>query len=123
MCWAKSHIPRPIWQAGEANSNLIESVHADVNREGIACTLLGGLTKGHHFDIFKMRTLKVIWGACYDAHPVAYHVALQAFEDNGIRPSYKTGHSFENAEKSLKRKGFQFPRDYAIEHYHLTIWK
>ncbi len=36
-------------------SNVIESLHADVNREGIACTLLGSL----HFDNLKWKTLKV----------------------------------------------------------------
>ncbi|KAJ7466610.1 hypothetical protein B0H11DRAFT_1733200 [Mycena galericulata] len=41
MCWAKSFIPKLVWQAGEQTSNLIESVHADVNREGVHCTLLG----------------------------------------------------------------------------------
>ena len=59
MCWAKSHIPKIIWQAGNSNSNLVESVHADVNREGIACTLVGGLKKGYAFDTLKMQTLSV----------------------------------------------------------------
>lgn len=59
MCWEKSFIPCTIWMAGDANSNLIESVHADVNREGISCTLVGGLEKGYSFDKNKMNTLKV----------------------------------------------------------------
>ncbi|KAJ7629166.1 hypothetical protein DFH06DRAFT_1441666 [Mycena polygramma] len=45
MCWAKSFIPKLVWQAGERTSNLIESVHADINREGMHCTLLGGVLK------------------------------------------------------------------------------
>jgi hypothetical protein len=44
---------------GDSNSNLIESVHADVNREGVRCTLLGGVKKGEDFDAMKMRTLEV----------------------------------------------------------------
>lgn len=48
-----------IWKAGDSNSNLIESVHADVNREGVRCTLLGGVKKGEAFDAMKMRTLEV----------------------------------------------------------------
>lgn len=59
MCWQKSKIPLDIWRAGDANSNLIESVHADVNREGVSCTLVGGVTKGHFFDTLKMKTLRV----------------------------------------------------------------
>lgn len=59
MCWEKSYIPLSIWRAGESNSNLIESVHADVNREGVRCTLIGGVKKGQAFDAMKMRTLKV----------------------------------------------------------------
>jgi len=33
MCWERSFIPLSIWKAGDSNSNLIESVHADVNCE------------------------------------------------------------------------------------------
>ncbi|KAG6826455.1 hypothetical protein H0H92_015743 [Tricholoma furcatifolium] len=85
LCWEKSYIPWYIWKAGEANSNLVESVHADVNREGISCSLLGGIAKGRSFDAMKMKT-------------------LSAFETSGIRPSYKSGHLMENAAKNLKRK-------------------
>lgn len=59
LCWEKSHIPALIWKAGDANTNLIESVHADVNREGVHCTLVGGLKKGQAFDRMKMKTLEV----------------------------------------------------------------
>lgn len=59
MCWAKSFIPKIVWQAGERTSNLIESVHADVNREGVHCTLLGGVLKGEFYDALQMKTLKV----------------------------------------------------------------
>ncbi|KAJ6495977.1 hypothetical protein C8R45DRAFT_1052650 [Mycena sanguinolenta] len=59
ICWEQSFIPLEIWNAGDANSNLIESVHRDVNREGVHCTLLGGLKKGHLFDTLKMKTLSV----------------------------------------------------------------
>ncbi|KAK7022633.1 hypothetical protein R3P38DRAFT_3196030 [Favolaschia claudopus] len=84
-CWEKSHIPEIVWKAGQSHSNLVESVHADVNREGVRCTLLGGLKKGLAFDTQKMKT-------------------LQTFEEYFIRPSYKSGHISENAIKSLKRK-------------------
>jgi hypothetical protein len=59
MCWGKSCIPLAIWRAGDFTSNLIESVHADVNREGVKCTLVGGIKKGEAFDTMKMRSLKV----------------------------------------------------------------
>ncbi|KAF8179521.1 hypothetical protein K438DRAFT_1908313 [Mycena galopus ATCC 62051] len=52
-------IPLDIWNAGDSNSNLIESVHSDVNREGVHCTLLGGLQKAQRFDALKMKTLIV----------------------------------------------------------------
>ncbi|KAJ6528652.1 hypothetical protein DFH09DRAFT_1413445 [Mycena vulgaris] len=57
ICWEQSFIPLDIWNAGDPNSNLIESVHRDVNREGVHCTLLGGLKKGQLFDALKMKTL------------------------------------------------------------------
>ncbi|KAJ7853145.1 hypothetical protein B0H14DRAFT_3136936 [Mycena olivaceomarginata] len=85
-----------VWKAGEAHSNLIESVHADVNREGVWCTLVGGLTKGQAFDKMKMKTLEV-------------------FEAFNIRPSNKSGHVSENAIKSLKRKNVANHRNLSKE--------
>ncbi|KAJ6485271.1 hypothetical protein DFH09DRAFT_949026 [Mycena vulgaris] len=91
ICWEKSFMPREIWEAGDSNSNLIESVHRDANREGVHCTLLGGLKKGQSFDAMKMKTLR-------------------AYEDYGITPTYKTGHLSENALVKLKRKDNQIRR-------------
>ncbi|KAF8160165.1 hypothetical protein BJ912DRAFT_866014 [Pholiota molesta] len=85
ICWEKSHIPLSIWKAGDSNSNLIETAHSDVNREGIHCTLLGGIKKGRAFDAMKLKS-------------------LQATENLGIRPSYASGHISVNATKNLKRK-------------------
>ncbi|KAJ7029420.1 hypothetical protein C8F04DRAFT_1187815 [Mycena alexandri] len=85
MCWMKSSIPREVWQAGEHTSNLIESVHADINREGVHCTHLGGVLKGEFYDALQMKELRV-------------------FEQAGIQSSYSTGHPTENAIKNLKRK-------------------
>jgi hypothetical protein len=59
ICWAKSFIPREIWQVGDETSNIIESLHGDVNREGLSCTLLGGIKKGQHFDTLKEKTIEV----------------------------------------------------------------
>ncbi|KAJ7667366.1 hypothetical protein B0H17DRAFT_1184191 [Mycena rosella] len=85
MCWEKSFMPEDVWKAGDRTSNLIETAHADINREGVHCTLVGGILKGEFYDNFKMKTLKV-------------------FESSGIRPSYATGHPSENVLKNLKRK-------------------
>ncbi|KAJ7878362.1 hypothetical protein B0H14DRAFT_3130023 [Mycena olivaceomarginata] len=74
LCWEQSFIPEDVWKAA-----------FDVNREGVRCTLVGGLKKGQVFDKMKMKTLEV-------------------FEDFNIRPSNKSGHVSENAIKSLKRK-------------------
>ncbi|KAJ6476572.1 hypothetical protein DFH09DRAFT_1342455 [Mycena vulgaris] len=84
LCWEKSFIPLPIWQAGEAHSNLIETVHRDINREGVHCTLLGGLIKGQQFDVQKMRT-------------------LETWETLGIRPTNQPTCNTVNAVKNLKR--------------------
>lgn len=59
ICWAQSHIPKLIWQMGDSTSNVIESLHSDVNKEGVAFSLVGGVHAGHHFDNLKMRTLNV----------------------------------------------------------------
>ncbi|KAJ3804094.1 hypothetical protein F5876DRAFT_70917 [Lentinula aff. lateritia] len=78
ICWEKSYIPLEIWNASEI-------VHADVNREGIRCTLVGGVQKGQHYDQMKL-------------------AALKNRESMGIRDSYKTKNLFENATKNLKRR-------------------
>ncbi|KAJ7693792.1 hypothetical protein B0H16DRAFT_1352014 [Mycena metata] len=85
MCWAKSSIPKLVWCAGDRTSNLIETSHADVNREGVQCTILGGIMKGEFYDSLQMKTLR-------------------SFEQTGIRQSYSAGHPTENAIKNLKRK-------------------
>ncbi|KZP03707.1 hypothetical protein FIBSPDRAFT_768547 [Athelia psychrophila] len=84
MCWSQSFIPKVVWQIGDSTSNIVESLHSDVNKEGVACTLVGGIRKGQHFDQMKLQT-------------------LQAVETAGVRPSYKTGHSSENILRGVKR--------------------
>jgi hypothetical protein len=59
MCWERSHIPKVVWQAGDATSNVVESVHASVNNDGIFCTLVGGIKKGQYFDAVRMATSAV----------------------------------------------------------------
>ncbi|KAF7294020.1 hypothetical protein MKEN_01448100 [Mycena kentingensis (nom. inval.)] len=88
LCWEKSFIPETIWQVGDTTSNIIEALHADANREGVSCTLVGGVKKGEHLDNLKLKTL---WN----------------FSGLGIRPSYKRGHASEAIQLSLRRKGQQ----------------
>ncbi|KAG6818895.1 hypothetical protein H0H93_000513 [Arthromyces matolae] len=85
MCWEKSLIPLQIWQTGDSNSNIIEGLHADVNREGTACTLVGGLMKGNHYDTMKL-------------------MGLKTHRKSGIRPSYRHGQLSETAIRKLIRK-------------------
>ncbi|KAJ7626334.1 hypothetical protein DFH06DRAFT_1142060 [Mycena polygramma] len=85
ICWERSFIPKVVWMAGDSNTNLIESVHRDVNREGVHCTLLGGLQKGQSFDALKMRTLEIT-------------------ETYGIKGTYFSGHISENAFVNLRRR-------------------
>jgi hypothetical protein len=59
LCWEKSFIPKVIWQSADRSSNISESLHFDVNLEGIRCTLVGGIKKGHHYDALKWSSLKV----------------------------------------------------------------
>ncbi|KAJ7838385.1 hypothetical protein B0H14DRAFT_3700171 [Mycena olivaceomarginata] len=76
----------PDWMAGDSHTNLVETVHRDANREGVQCTLLGGLQKSQAFDSMKMRTLEL-------------------FETYGIQPTYLSGHIAENSFRNLQRKG------------------
>ncbi|KAJ6619590.1 hypothetical protein B0H10DRAFT_1946643 [Mycena sp. CBHHK59/15] len=57
----------------------------DVNRDGVQCTLVGGILKGEFYDTMQMKT-------------------LEAFEVSGIHPSYQSGHPVESTVKNLKRK-------------------
>lgn len=59
VCWERNYIPIEIWKVGDSTTNIIESVHADVNHEGVSCTLCGGVVKGRHFDLLKLKTLMV----------------------------------------------------------------
>ncbi|KAH6890214.1 hypothetical protein BKA70DRAFT_1442199 [Coprinopsis sp. MPI-PUGE-AT-0042] len=58
LCWERSFFPLLIWQLGEDTTNLIESLHFDVNQEGVGCSLIGGVLKGYRFDILKEKMLK-----------------------------------------------------------------
>ncbi|KAJ7836987.1 hypothetical protein B0H14DRAFT_3460332 [Mycena olivaceomarginata] len=73
---------------GEPNTNLAEAVHSDVNREGVHCTLLGGLLRGQDYDAMQ-------------------HETLLQYEQYGIRPSYNPVAPVTNTLKNLKRKGLQ----------------
>ncbi|KAJ3849802.1 hypothetical protein EV368DRAFT_46593 [Lentinula lateritia] len=59
ICWEKSFIPLDIWQARCRESNVVEVVHANVNLEGINCSLVGGVIRGKRFDLMKERALRV----------------------------------------------------------------
>jgi hypothetical protein len=67
ICWARSFIPKLVWQMGDSTSNVIEGLHSDVNTEGIACSLVGGIHRGHHFDNLKLKTLDVCFGCSFMA--------------------------------------------------------
>jgi hypothetical protein len=53
-----------VWEAGDPHTNLIETVHSDVNREGVHSTLLGGLLRGQDYDQMQRATLLV----SFDGH-------------------------------------------------------
>jgi len=59
MCRDFSFIPLPIWKAGDRHTNIIETLHADVNREGKNSTLVGGVVKGRRLHVTKLGTLDI----------------------------------------------------------------
>ncbi|KAJ6463274.1 hypothetical protein C8R47DRAFT_992713 [Mycena vitilis] len=79
ICWERSFIPLPVWEAGDPHTNLIETVHRDVNREGVHCTLVGGLQRGQDFDETQRATLIV--SSCRPS----VSTTLTDFFDPGIR--------------------------------------
>ncbi|KAK0479493.1 hypothetical protein IW261DRAFT_1317634, partial [Armillaria novae-zelandiae] len=50
MCWEKSFIPLSIWQAGDTTTNAVEMSHIDIYREGMPCSLVGGISHACHYD-------------------------------------------------------------------------
>ncbi|KAJ6457805.1 hypothetical protein C8R47DRAFT_915228, partial [Mycena vitilis] len=66
ICWQRSFIPLDVWRAGDPHTNLIETVHRDVNREGVHCTLLGGLLRGQDYD--EMQRVALMVSADFLAH-------------------------------------------------------
>ncbi|KAF9488677.1 hypothetical protein BDN71DRAFT_1435966 [Pleurotus eryngii] len=78
-------IPALCKATGSQTSNIIESLHADVNQEGVNCTLVGRLKKVLHYDTLKLKM-------------------LQTFHEKRIRPLYAHGHISESITRSMKRK-------------------
>lgn len=102
MCWSLSFIPKAIWQVGDSTSNIIESLHSDVNKEGVAFTLVGGMRKGQCFDQMKFQTLQVSLFIQIQQDPLTCG-PLKAAEEVGVRLSYRTGHLSENTLRGVKR--------------------
>jgi len=90
MCWAKSKIPLDVWKSGESNSNLIEMAHADTDREGIGCTLVGGFMKGQFFDMSKNKSVLVSLLYLIILRSPIQIPCFQALEKSGIWPQYKS---------------------------------
>ncbi|KAK0449904.1 hypothetical protein EV421DRAFT_1704284 [Armillaria borealis] len=59
MAWHKSRIPCDIWESGDATTNISEALHADINREGIQNSLLGGIMRARYFDTMRMKVQTV----------------------------------------------------------------
>ncbi|KAJ3925577.1 MAG: hypothetical protein NXY57DRAFT_967582 [Lentinula lateritia] len=102
ICWEKSYIPLDIWNARRRDSNITEILHADVNREGIHCSLVGGVKKSMHYDRMKLH-------------------ALRSRESMGIRDSYKSKNLSENATKNLKRRSHNRFKRYGSEDDKITL--
>ncbi|KAF9494615.1 hypothetical protein BDN71DRAFT_1431559 [Pleurotus eryngii] len=96
MCWALSFIPLNIWKVGKSNSNIIGSLHSNANLKGTSCSLLGGMKKGQYLDTLKQKDMK-------------------AFEDAGIRPSFKNGTWVESISYGLKRKATAYHNTLAAQ--------
>ncbi|KAK0493169.1 hypothetical protein EDD18DRAFT_1078941 [Armillaria luteobubalina] len=61
MCWEKSFIPLSIWQAGDTTTNAVEMSHIDIYREGMPCSLVGGISRARHYDKMHLHIHRVSW--------------------------------------------------------------
>ncbi|PBK98504.1 hypothetical protein ARMGADRAFT_920768 [Armillaria gallica] len=68
MCQAQSHIPLEIWRAGDSSTNLSEGLHADVNREGIHCSLIGAIRRAQHYDLMRLKSQQVLHVLLHPLH-------------------------------------------------------
>ncbi|KAK0217201.1 hypothetical protein IW262DRAFT_1276467 [Armillaria fumosa] len=59
MCWEKSFIPLSIWQAGDTTTNAVEMSHIDIYREGMPCSLVGGISRARHYDKMRLHIHRV----------------------------------------------------------------
>ncbi|KAK0213592.1 hypothetical protein IW262DRAFT_1301071 [Armillaria fumosa] len=59
MCWEKSFIPLSIWQAGDTTTNAVEMSHIDIYREGMPCSLVGGISHARHYDKMRLHIHRV----------------------------------------------------------------
>ncbi|KAJ7800666.1 hypothetical protein B0H14DRAFT_3490470 [Mycena olivaceomarginata] len=100
ICWERSFIPLPVWQAGEPNTNLVETVHRDTNRDGVHCTLVGGLLRRQDYDEMQRATLAM--SPHLPSSPLAK--TRQEYEVHGIRPSYDAVTPVTNALKNVIRR-------------------
>ncbi|KAJ3925683.1 MAG: hypothetical protein NXY57DRAFT_1043898 [Lentinula lateritia] len=120
ICWERSYIPLEIWNARRRDSNIAEIVHADINREGVRCTLVGGVQKGQHFDCVRCTLVGCVQkGQHFDRMKLA---TLKNCESMGVRDSYRSKNLFENATKNLKRRSGNrnkklVSEDYKIEEH------
>ncbi|KAF9002823.1 hypothetical protein BDZ89DRAFT_1169676 [Hymenopellis radicata] len=93
VCWQKSFIPLDIWKAGDRDDNMIEESHMDINQDGRYNSLLGAVEKGERFDIMKLKSIEMI-------------------ETLGIRPSYASGHLWENMARRVIRQNLKRGRKF-----------
>ncbi|KAK0494949.1 hypothetical protein EDD18DRAFT_1354944 [Armillaria luteobubalina] len=59
MCWKKSFILLSIWQAGDTMTNAVEMSHIDIYREGMPCSLVGGISRACHYDKMRLHIHRV----------------------------------------------------------------
>ncbi|KAF6748810.1 hypothetical protein DFP72DRAFT_819855 [Ephemerocybe angulata] len=85
MCWEKSFIPKAVWDYGHRTTNVVESSHADVNREGISLSLVGAYATGYRFDVLKEKT-------------------AEALVQHGVKHGYSEQSAVQIEKRKIKRK-------------------
>ncbi|SJL06250.1 uncharacterized protein ARMOST_09586 [Armillaria ostoyae] len=100
ICQAQSHIPLDVWRAGDTSTNLSEGLHADVNREGIQCSLIGALRRGQHYDLMRLKSQQ----ACRPLYSIAIIlIPSQVHMDVGILARNRPTTHFLTQKRSIKR--------------------
>ncbi|KAK0437282.1 uncharacterized protein EV420DRAFT_1652109 [Desarmillaria tabescens] len=100
MCWERSFVPLNIWQAGDATTNAVEMSHIDIYREGMPCSLIGGISRARYYDKMRLQTHRVS-------------------QKTGVKAAYRPTTTVVSVVRKYKRTVIQRTRKFNVADKHI----